>query len=276
MPHEGSRLRVRAGLRAPGKRRPSARKKGKARRSGGSVRRAFPSCSPRPHTRAAVRIAQCCDRTGAPDSGQWAGRPIFTTDENHVFRAGNGFPPAATARMIGPPSMSTIEPHVRGLLGVVVAWNDLAAILGALLVGLLVGTAFRVRSLRRQRAEIAERERERASLRRVAAELARDARRRRRCESASRRARQPLRRRLRRALVHLRGRPRGVRVSRPLRRRGRRVVARRAHRSRARAVRHRERRARRAGICGRGRRRRAHQSSPRRGDEARRAPRTFR
>ena len=69
--------------------------------------------------------------------------------------------------------MSTIEPQVRGLLVVVVAWNDLAAILGALLVGLLVGTAFRVRSLRRQRAEIAASERERASLRRVAAELAR-------------------------------------------------------------------------------------------------------
>jgi PAS domain S-box-containing protein len=75
--------------------------------------------------------------------------------------------------MISPPGMSTVEPQVRGLFGVVVAWNDLAAILGALLVGLLVGTAFRVRSLRRQRAEIAVSERERASLRRVAAGLAR-------------------------------------------------------------------------------------------------------
>ncbi len=69
--------------------------------------------------------------------------------------------------------MSTIESQVTGLLGVSVAWNNLAAILGALLVGLLVGTAFRVRSVRRQRAAIAVSERERASLRRVAAELAR-------------------------------------------------------------------------------------------------------
>lgn len=54
-----------------------------------------------------------------------------------------------------------------------VAWHTLAAILGALLLGLVVGTAFRVRSARRQSAAIAESERERASLRRVAAELAR-------------------------------------------------------------------------------------------------------
>jgi PAS domain S-box-containing protein len=84
----------------------------------------------------------------------------------------NGFSPAGAARMISAPSMSTIEPHA-GLLGLTVAWHTLAAILGALLVGLVIGTAFRVRSARRQSAAIAESERERASLRRVAAELAR-------------------------------------------------------------------------------------------------------
>jgi PAS domain S-box-containing protein len=68
--------------------------------------------------------------------------------------------------------MSTIESHV-GLLGLAVAWHSLAAILGALLLGLVVGTAFQVRASRRQSAAIAESERERASLRRVAAELAR-------------------------------------------------------------------------------------------------------
>ncbi|HEY2072403.1 MAG TPA: GAF domain-containing protein [Gaiellaceae bacterium] len=53
------------------------------------------------------------------------------------------------------------------------AWDTLAAVLGALLAGLAVGTAFRIRSVRRQNAAIAESERERASLRRVASELAR-------------------------------------------------------------------------------------------------------
>ena len=75
--------------------------------------------------------------------------------------------------MITPPSMSTAELQVQGLLGLAVAWDTLAAVLGALLLGLVVGTAFRIRSARRQSAAIAESERERASLRRVAAELAR-------------------------------------------------------------------------------------------------------
>jgi PAS domain S-box-containing protein len=75
--------------------------------------------------------------------------------------------------MISPPGMSTVDSQVTGLLGLGVAWNTVAAIVGALLIGLLVGTAFRIRSARRQRAVIAVSERERASLRRVAAELAR-------------------------------------------------------------------------------------------------------
>ncbi|MDE3024821.1 MAG: GAF domain-containing protein, partial [Acidobacteriota bacterium] len=60
-----------------------------------------------------------------------------------------------------------------GLAGLFLAWDSLAAILGALLLGLLVGTAFRARDARRRRAAISESERERASLRRVASELAR-------------------------------------------------------------------------------------------------------
>ena len=66
--------------------------------------------------------------------------------------------------------MSTVESQV---LGLAVAWPDLAAVLGALIAGLWIGTALRLRSARRQRAAIADSERERASLRRVAAELAR-------------------------------------------------------------------------------------------------------
>ena len=75
--------------------------------------------------------------------------------------------------MITPPSMSTAESQVIGLIGLAVAWNRVAVVVGALLVGLLVGTALQLRSTRRQRAAITESERERASLRRVAAELAR-------------------------------------------------------------------------------------------------------
>jgi len=74
--------------------------------------------------------------------------------------------------MISTPSMSTTESHA-GLVGLFLTWDSLAAVLGALLLGLLVGTAFRVRDARRRSAAISESERERASLRRVAAELAR-------------------------------------------------------------------------------------------------------
>src|SRR5579864_5318860 len=123
-------------------------------------------------THAAVCIAQCCDRTGGLDPSQWAGRPIFTTGENPVLRAENAFPPTGAARMITPPSMSTAESQVIGLIGLAVAWDRLAAVLGALLVGLVVGTALRFRSARHQRAAIEESKRERASLRRVASELA--------------------------------------------------------------------------------------------------------
>ncbi|HUZ99763.1 MAG TPA: GAF domain-containing protein [Gaiellaceae bacterium] len=69
--------------------------------------------------------------------------------------------------------MDTTELELGGLLGLAVAWETLVAALGALLVGLAVGTVFRLRAVRRQQAAMAEGERERASLRRVAAELAR-------------------------------------------------------------------------------------------------------
>ena len=69
--------------------------------------------------------------------------------------------------------MTTIELQVVGPVGLAAAWGTLAAPLGALIVGLVVGTAYRVRAVGRQRAAIAEGERERASLQRVASELAR-------------------------------------------------------------------------------------------------------
>src|SRR6202035_2456703 len=58
--------------------------------------------------------------------------------------------------------MSTPESHVGGLLGLAVAWETLAAALGALLVGLAVGTVFRLRAVRRQQAAMEEGEREQA------------------------------------------------------------------------------------------------------------------
>src|SRR5437764_13147886 len=69
--------------------------------------------------------------------------------------------------------MTTTELQVAGPVGLAAAWGTLAAPLGALIVGLVVGTAYRVRAVGRQRAAIAEGERERASLQRVASELAR-------------------------------------------------------------------------------------------------------
>src|SRR5438067_1811861 len=69
--------------------------------------------------------------------------------------------------------MNTTELQVVGPVGLAAAWGTLAAPLGALIVGLVVGTAYRVRAVGRQRAAIAEGERERASLQRVAGELAR-------------------------------------------------------------------------------------------------------
>jgi PAS domain S-box-containing protein len=77
------------------------------------------------------------------------------------------------ARMISPPGMSTIELHAAGLVGLAAAWGTLAAVLGALLFGLAVGTAYRFRATRRHEAALAEGDRERESLRRIAAELAR-------------------------------------------------------------------------------------------------------
>jgi GAF domain-containing protein len=69
--------------------------------------------------------------------------------------------------------MSTAELSACGLLGLAAAWDTLAFILGALLVGLAVGTALRLRGARRSAAVIAEGERERESVQRIARELAR-------------------------------------------------------------------------------------------------------
>jgi len=69
--------------------------------------------------------------------------------------------------------MWTTELHFSGLLGLAGAWESLAGSLAALLVGLAVGTGFRLRAARRHAAAMAEGERERESMRRIAAELAR-------------------------------------------------------------------------------------------------------
>src|SRR5439155_11186115 len=72
------------------------------------------------------------------------------------------------ARIITHAGMSTTS-----LLALAPAWASVAAVLGALLIGLLVGTAFRARRLRRVALAMRESARERESLRRIAAELAR-------------------------------------------------------------------------------------------------------
>ncbi|MBV8064895.1 MAG: GAF domain-containing protein [Actinobacteria bacterium] len=69
--------------------------------------------------------------------------------------------------------MWTTELHSAGLLGLAGAWESLAGSLAALIVGLAVGTGFRLRAARRHAAAMAEGERERDSMRRIAAELAR-------------------------------------------------------------------------------------------------------
>ncbi|TML10733.1 MAG: GAF domain-containing protein [Actinobacteria bacterium] len=69
--------------------------------------------------------------------------------------------------------MSRIESMYAGLTALTLAWESAAAVLGALLVGLLAGTLVRARGLRRERAAAPVRERELASLRRIAGELTR-------------------------------------------------------------------------------------------------------
>jgi PAS domain S-box-containing protein len=68
--------------------------------------------------------------------------------------------------------MSTIESASLGLTGLTTAWESVAAVLGALLVGLLIGTALRIRPRRHDEGAAAS-ARELQSLRRIASELAR-------------------------------------------------------------------------------------------------------
>jgi PAS domain S-box-containing protein len=70
--------------------------------------------------------------------------------------------------------MSTpIERFAFGLVALAPAWESVAAFVGALLLGLLVGTAYRARRSRRVAREMKASARERETLRRVAVELAR-------------------------------------------------------------------------------------------------------
>ncbi|MEP6811780.1 MAG: GAF domain-containing protein, partial [Actinomycetota bacterium] len=71
--------------------------------------------------------------------------------------------------------MSPIESLPVGVNGLALAWESVAALVGALIAGLAAGTFLRARSGRRARAVAIspERERELESLRRIAAELAR-------------------------------------------------------------------------------------------------------
>ncbi|HET8895449.1 MAG TPA: GAF domain-containing protein [Gaiellaceae bacterium] len=68
--------------------------------------------------------------------------------------------------------MSTIESASLGLTGLTTVWESVAAVLGALLIGLLIGTALRLRPRRHDEGADAS-ARELHSLRRIASELAR-------------------------------------------------------------------------------------------------------
>src|SRR5438105_4401466 len=84
-------------------------------------------------------------------------------------------PRAFRLRIIFTPSMTAIESSFVGLNGLQLVWESVAALLGALAIGLLAGSRLRGRG-RRARAvspEDASRARELDSLRRIAGELAR-------------------------------------------------------------------------------------------------------
>ena len=69
--------------------------------------------------------------------------------------------------------MTAIASLPDGLLGLSLAWETVTAVLGALILGLVIGTVLRARTSRRPQSAIApERERELQSLRRIAGELA--------------------------------------------------------------------------------------------------------
>jgi GAF domain-containing protein len=94
----------------------------------------------------------------------------------HLFKLENGVenafqtPKHATPIITLAPSMSTPTERILGILALARPWESVAAGVGALLVGLLVGTAVLTR---RNRRVIRERERERESLSRIALALAR-------------------------------------------------------------------------------------------------------
>src|SRR3954454_10559414 len=70
--------------------------------------------------------------------------------------------------------MTPTESHIFGLNGLALAWESVAVVLGALVLGLLIGLVLRARTARRPAAAHSpERARELESLRRIAAELAR-------------------------------------------------------------------------------------------------------
>jgi len=87
-----------------------------------------------------------------------------------------GSPQEPRLRIITTPSMTSIDSSVVGLNGLALAWESAAALLGALGLGLLAGSAVRSRSQRRSRPAAGASEggaHELDSLRRIAGELAR-------------------------------------------------------------------------------------------------------
>src|SRR3954469_8126327 len=103
------------------------------------------------------------------------GRPAHLLNAEGSGRpAGKLAPQGVRLRRISAPSMTPTESHILGLNGLALAWESVAVVLGALVLGFLIGLFLRARTARRAAAAHSpERERELESLRRIAAELAR-------------------------------------------------------------------------------------------------------
>src|SRR6266508_6502955 len=148
----------------------------KARRSGGSVRRALSSCSPRG-----------CKARYAPLGSHRPVRGTLTAPrEAHNGPVGPSFERAGmrffslktvartpALRTLFTPSMTKIESFPLALHGLALAWESVAVVVGALAVGLLLGALAKAWRRGPVPPDQRERDRELESLRRISAELSR-------------------------------------------------------------------------------------------------------
>src|SRR3954469_24218577 len=110
---------------------------------------------------------------GPGASEQWAGRPFLQAGRAPLCWPPRRSPRAPPLRIICTPGMVAIASLSLGLNGLALAWESVAVVVGALVVGLLLGVAMRAWTARSGGGLERERERELQSLRRIADELAR-------------------------------------------------------------------------------------------------------